>query len=152
MTIVRFQVLGTPAPQGSKTRTQWGMREDNPKTRPWRQEVAHIARAAMNGGRPLTGPLNLSVDFVMPRPKSHYRTGRHAGELKPGAPVFCDKRPDTDKLLRAICDACTAGGVWLEDSQVATIHARKVYATDYHSPGARVVVEMLDAILEEVAA
>lgn len=145
MTRIQFTVLGTPIPQGSKVRTQWGMREDNPKTRPWRQEVAAIALAAMDGIRPLVGPLNVSLEFIMPRPKSHYRTGKHAGTLKDNAPVFSPKKPDVDKLQRAVFDSCSTAGVWLDDSQVATVHARKCYETERHRPGVTVVVEMIDA-------
>lgn len=32
--MIEFTVPGIPAPQGSKVRTKWGMREDNPATRP----------------------------------------------------------------------------------------------------------------------
>jgi crossover junction endodeoxyribonuclease RusA len=133
---VAFHVHGTPAPQGSKTRTAHGyVREDNPRTRPWRNAVAAAAHDAMRGRPPLPGPLHLEVTFLFPRPKGHYRTGRHAGELRDRAPRFCPTRPDLDKLLRAVGDAIT-GIVVVDDAQLVRVTAWKMYG----SPGAYIAV------------
>jgi Holliday junction resolvase RusA-like endonuclease len=123
---VRFTVIGTPAPQGSKTR--WGT-EDNPNTRPWRAAVAASAHEAARNGtalKLLPGPLTVRARFYFPRPKSHYRTGRFAGTLKDSAPLYCATTPDLDKLQRAIGDALK--GVLLhDDSQIVQWHAAKFY-------------------------
>jgi Holliday junction resolvase RusA-like endonuclease len=111
------------------------VREDNPRTGPWRNAVAAAAYDAMNGHPPLHGPLRLEVTFTFPRPKGHYRTGRHAGELRETAPAFCSTRPDLDKLLRALGDAIT-GIVVVDDAQVVVVDATKVYG----SPGALITV------------
>jgi crossover junction endodeoxyribonuclease RusA len=133
---VAFQVHGTPAPQGSKTRTRYGhVREDNPNTGPWRNAVAAAAHDAMRGRPPLAGPLRLEVTFVLPRPKGHYRTGRYAGELRDRAPRYCPTRPDLDKLLRAVGDAIT-GIVVVDDAQLVRVNARKMYG----SPGVYIAV------------
>ncbi len=124
--MIEFTVDGIPAPQGSKTRTKWGMREDNPRTKPWRAAVASEAAAATIGREPLTGPLELAAIFYFPRPKSHYRTGKHADQLKPSAPDYCATKPDADKLLRAAADAMT-GIVYRDDSQLVRVSARKLY-------------------------
>lgn len=122
--IVRFTVLGVPAPQGSKTRTRWGMREANPNTKPWRQAVAAEAmttRTAFHDGAHLpfpSGPLAVHADLLFPRPKSHYGTGRNASRLKETAPDWHTSPPDADKLARALGDAMT-GIVFRDDSQVA---------------------------------
>lgn len=139
MILVDFSIPGVPAPQGSKTRTKWGIREDNAATRPWRQAVGFEAVAAMQGRQPYSEPLSLHVTFFFPRPKSHYRTGAHADELKPSAPHYHTSKPDTDKLLRAIGDSLT-GVVCRDDSQFAWITAEKVYG----SPRAAVTVSTLN--------
>lgn len=139
--ILQVSVLGNPAPQGSKT--PWGT-EANPRTRPWRDTVAYDARTLMGSQEPMLGPLNLNVVFRLPRPKAHYRTGAHAGELKPDAPVWCPKKPDLDKLVRAVCDALTTAAVWHDDSQVATVHARKVYVSVGTQPGVDIIVQPLE--------
>lgn len=124
--LVDFTVHGEPIPQGSKTRTRWGVREDNPRTKPWRATVASEAAIAMHGRQLLTGPLRLEVLFVFPRPKAHTGTGRNAGTLKASAPTLHSTKPDLDKLLRAIGDSLS-GIVCRDDSQITEITARKIY-------------------------
>lgn len=133
MTSLDFTVIGIPAPQGSKS--PWGT-EANPNTLPWRATVAAKAhRAAMDVALTsegvetlwgLNGCVLLQVIFYFPRPKSHYRTGRHAGELKPHAPELHGIKPDLDKLLRAIGDALT-GTVLRDDAQIVSVDACKRY-------------------------
>jgi crossover junction endodeoxyribonuclease RusA len=139
VTGVLFIVAGVPAPQGSKTRTKWGVREDNPATRPWRTAVTWEATAAMQGRDPLTGPVLLHVTFHFPRPRSHYGTGRNADRLKESSPSFHATKPDADKLLRAIGDAIT-GVVVRDDCQLAQVVAVKRYGV----PHAEVHVAPLD--------
>lgn len=145
---IAFTVPGVPAPQGSKVRTRWGMREDNPNTRPWRQAVAWEATAAMRAADmdALLGPLALEVVFYFPRPKSHYRTGRLAGVLKDSAPDFHTAKPDADKLLRAIGDALT-GLVVRDDSHFAVVRAEKTYG----EPRALILVRELEETANENA-
>lgn len=138
MTEVTFTVPGVPAPQGSKTRTKWGVREDNPATRPWRSAVAWEATNAMSEREQLSGPLALEVIFYFPRPKSHYGTGTRADTLKPAAPDFHTTKPDADKLLRAIGDSLT-GIVCRDDSQLSVVKAEKLYGT----PKAQILVREL---------
>ena len=61
---------------------------------------------------------------------------------------FVTKSPDLDKLERAVLDALTAV-VWVDDSQVAEVDKRKVYADDM-PPGVNVTVAVLEG-LKEVA-
>lgn len=121
-----FTVLGTPAPQGSKVRTRFGMREDNPATKPWRQDVAWQAREAYGAEDPYDGPVHVTCLFVFARPKAHYRTGKHAGELRPDAPAWCDRKPDADKLARAIGDALSSIVV-RDDSRIVAWSIEKRY-------------------------
>lgn len=128
--VLTFTVQGTPAPQGSKTiaRSRHGtwLRDDNRSLAPWRSTVAAAALACMIGRRPLAGPLRLEATFVFPRPKSHYRSGALAGQLRPSAPFYCDTRPDLDKLLRAIGDAVTGIAI-VADANIVEIDACKLY-------------------------
>lgn len=130
-----FTVPGVPAPQGSKVRTKWGVREDNPATRPWRTAVgweASALRASIDDNEqydpvfPLAGPLSLWVVFFFPRPKNHYGSGRNANILKPSAPIFHTSKPDGDKLTRAIGDSLT-GILVRDDSQFCDVRAVKLY-------------------------
>jgi crossover junction endodeoxyribonuclease RusA len=133
--MIVFSVPGIPIPQGSKTR--WGS-EDNPHTKPWRQAVAeHARRLALDG--PILGSVAVSVDFVFPRPKAHYRTGRYADWLRDDAPHWHTNTPDLDKLARAIGDALR-GVVLRDDSQIAAWHIEKRYG---HEPRADIAIALL---------
>lgn len=128
-----FYVHGTPGPQGSKRHVGNGrMIESSKKVKPWRAAVvaAALDAALLTGHTQFTGPVRLGVTFYLPRPKSHYRTGRYADRLKPDAPVFVPTKPDLDKLIRSTCDALSTAGVWADDNQAARIVARKLYADD----------------------
>lgn len=151
--ILTFTADGIPAPQGSKNTTAQKDRagaytgkvsvyESSVKLKPWRQVVVNAARAA-DPGPPTEGPLILNIVFRLPRPKAHFGTGRNAGRLKPSAPEWPTKKPDVDKLERAILDALTIAKVYGDDSQVVIVHSCKVYA-DYDPPGATVAVGTFD--------
>ncbi len=75
---------------------------------------------------PLTGPLKLTVAFAFPRPKSHYRTGKHAGELRTDRPVWHIKKPDEDNCLKMVKDAMNRV-FYRDDSQVCFAVVRKFY-------------------------
>lgn len=127
MTDLSFTVYGVAQPAGSKTTGQRKdgrrfVRDSAKRSAPWKLQVADAAGKAVNGSGLLDGPLELSVIFTVPRPKSHYG----ARGLRPSAPAYPTVRPDVTKLLRAIEDACT-GIVWRDDAQVVEQHAVKRY-------------------------
>ena len=147
MTELTINVVGTPAPQGSKKgfynarigRVQ--MVESSKKVKPWRQDVKHAALDALDGQPPMTGPVELAITFYMPRPGYHFRTGKHAGELKPNAPTWVDKQPDVSKCVRSTEDALTEAGVYRDDAQVARLVVEQRYADA--ATGARITITPL---------
>lgn len=122
-------VPGRPAPQGSKRHVGGGvMVESSKAVAPWRTTVAwHAAQA--HALAPLDGPLAVRIEFVMPRP---------SGCPKRTTPAAV-KRPDVDKLARAVLDALSAV-VWRDDSQVVDLHASKRLAELDEQPGAHISV------------
>jgi Holliday junction resolvase RusA-like endonuclease len=74
---------------------------------------------------PLSGPIVLSLRFLMPRPVGHFRIGKFADQLKGNAPVHHTAKPDADNLAKAVMDALTVGGWWLDDSQVVSLTIKK---------------------------
>ena len=110
---------GIPAAQGSKRHVGGGrMVESSRAVGPWREAVRAETQRAMNGSGPMSGPLRIDLSFTLPRPKS-----------LPKRTLFPAKRPDLDKLTRAVLDGLTAGGAWADDSQVVTLVAYKRYPT-----------------------
>lgn len=137
MTTIEFFVEGIPKPGGSKTSIYskklgrvltFDACKKNPE---WRTAVELFARESYKG-QPLTGPLRLTVTFVVQRPKSH--SGKNG--LLPKAPAFPITRPDATKLLRSTEDALT-GILWIDDAQIVEQHVTKTYGD---VPGAHIVV------------
>lgn len=136
--MISFTAYGIPAPKGStKAFFRPGMRfpvvtEDNEYTRPWAAIVKDAALQAAGGPGSAINfqsgfPVLLTVTFHMPRPKS-----------LPKKILFHTKKPDLDKLTRAIKDALT-GIVWVDDSQVVILKAEKHYTLG--RPCAEIVVD-----------
>lgn len=131
MGCLRFDVIGTPAPQGSKRHVGNGvMVESSKKVKPWRQDVAAAAREAAEreGWTAPDGDVPVFVSFRLARPRGHYGTGRNASVVRPSAPLRPAVKPDLDKLLRSTLDALTTSGVIRDDAQVCLLSATKEYA------------------------
>ena len=73
---------------------------------------------------PLTSPLLLRIDFYFKRPKSHFTS---KGELSRFAPREHTKKPDIDNLIKFVLDALN-GHLYVDDAQVISLAARKLYA------------------------
>ena len=130
------EVLGVPVPQGSLKALGRGRltHSNGEQLRPWRESVTwHLRQAAAVAGvvEPWDGPVGVLATFTLPRPPSAPR--------RRWAP---DRKPDLDKLLRAVLDALTASGVVVDDARVVQANARKEYGTP---PGLRLTVGPLPA-------
>ena len=89
-----------------------------------------------------------AIEFVFPRPKSHYGTGKNADVLKPSAPKYCTSRGngDIDKLARSTLDglSVSAGGSVLEDdSLVVELNTKKRYINKDELPGAYIAISSI---------
>ena len=78
---------------------------------------------------PLEGPISVSMTFSMPRPKSHFRSGRYSHLLKDNVPSLHVSKPDIDNMVKFYLDAMT-GTFWEDDASVCTIEASKIYSED----------------------
>lgn len=134
---VTIHVAGHPAPQGSKSfkgTTHTGraiLVESSKRVKPWRAIVNAAARQHMQGRPPARGPVAVAIAFVLPRPKNLPKT-------RPTPPAI--KRPDIDKLERAILDAITAV-CFHDDSQVTKIESTKRIAEPGEQPGATITIK-----------
>jgi Holliday junction resolvase RusA-like endonuclease len=130
---VRVEVVGVPVPQGSKRVFHGRLVDVNDrKLKDWR---ALVGGSVEQLGF-FDGPVKVELNFYLPRPKGHY--GKKG--LLPSAPGRPAVKPDVDKLVRACLDAMT-GMVFRDDSQVVTITARKLYASDVRLPGVHIEIE-----------
>lgn len=146
-TTIQFFVAGKPEPRGSKRAFPFkrktgqlgvAVSDDNPKSRDWMASVAQRAMDAMSARPPLLGPVTLSLEFVMPRPKGHYGSGKNSSILKPSAPYWHTGKPDRLKLARGVEDALTAI-VYADDAQTIAGPITKHYG---ERPG--VLIEVLE--------
>jgi len=110
-----------------------------PRNKPWRASVAASAQAVYFGP-PLDGPLAITAQFGIARPKGHFGTGRNAGKLRASAPRYPTGRPDASKLWRAAEDALTKI-LWRDDAQIVWQTVTKNYSD---RPGLRLEVQKLD--------
>ncbi len=127
-------VPGVPAPQGSKRHVGRGILIESSKAvGPWRERVA----LAVHGeGWPLrTDAIGMRLDFVLPRPRSAPKTRT----------LLATKRPDADKLARAVLDALT-GIAYVDDSQVIDLHSHKRIADAGERPG--VAISLYNPVTE----
>jgi len=135
-------VKGRPAPQGSKIATRYGIREASKLLMPWRNQiVSSCVEQNINQGKLITDPVEIFIDFLFHRPKSHYGTGKNCNTLKDSASHYPVSRGtgDIDKLCRASLDGLSlpSGGILLEDdSLVVNLRAKKTYATKDSFQGA----------------
>lgn len=122
---VEFYVPGAPAPQGSKRHVGRGILIESSKAvGPWRERVALVAHNTMVGRSVIDGAVAVKLDFVLPRPKSTPKTRT----------PLAVKKPDSDKLARAILDSLTHV-VITDDSRVIDLHVRKRIAEIGEEPG-----------------
>ena len=137
--IRRVFVPGNPAPQGSKsfkgiskTSGRAILAESSKHVGPWRKRISAYA-VARHGMNPIdSGPVSVRLEFVMPRPKATPKTRTPAAV----------KRPDIDKLARAVLDA-TTGIYFRDDSQVVHLAASKRLAEPDETPGVEIRVGAL---------
>lgn len=143
---ISFFVSGIPVPKGSakafvnkKTGRAIVTQDNRAKQIPWASTIAYHAQVEMEGPL-LTGPVEISLEFYMPRLKAHFGTGKNAGVVKADAPVWHTSKSDLDKLVRCALDALT-GIVWKDDSQVCEMGpVRKMYGD---IPGVHITVTEL---------
>lgn len=82
---------------------------------------------------PMTGPLHLSIKFMLPIPKSWSKAKQRAAE---SGEIMPTSRPDIDNYVKAIMDSLN-GIAYADDSQIVSLNAQKVYSAE---PGIDIIV------------
>lgn len=127
--MIQFSVWGIPVTQGSARAINAKhsgrailIPDHRVELRSWREAIASAAAQATE--EPLRGAVSLGLLFALPAPKSRpeeLRTPRQVAEW-----AYPWRRPDLDKLARAVLDALT-GVLFLDDAQVVELRLLKVY-------------------------
>lgn len=95
----------------------------------WRSAITTNCRDLWGETPPLDEPVVVVLEFFLPRPKSAPR--------RVAVPA---KKPDIDKLVRAVLDGLTDAQVIADDARVVTLSAHKFFADAKHPMGARIHV------------
>lgn len=130
-----IKVYGDPATQGNKKfmgikAGRGVMIESSKGLKPWREAVIWAAREALAHSAKLLGSVAVEITFTLKKPA-------YAPKKRTSYP---DRKPDLDKLTRAVFDALTTSGVIEDDARIVECVARKVFPNEHiHSldvPGA----------------
>ena len=125
-----------PAPQGSKVRTRYGMREASKRVGPWRDAVRTEALAAR---QPLIeGACKVTAEFRFLRPASHLTAKGLASKVY--RQHYTVKRNDIDKVSRSTLDGLS-GAAYADDCLVVELHASQRYCVPGERPGALIKIE-----------
>ena len=137
-----FTVLGSPVAQprvkARHIKTHDGREFTsvyNPqgKSRQWKSDVRQEAIKHMPETL-LRGPVEISIDFYLPRPKKFYR------KMDAEGPMPHVSKPDRDNLDKAILDALK-GIAFVDDCQVCGGEVRKFYHEKDGRPRAEIRIE-----------
>lgn len=126
--MVNFMVEGTPVPKGRPRFARRGkfVSTYSPKTTvDYETKVAEAAQVAMGSSEPLETPVGAYIYITLPIPASYSKKRTQAclsGDERP------TKKSDIDNFCKAIFDGMN-GIVFLDDSQVVSLHSTKVYGT-----------------------
>lgn len=143
---ITIWVAGTPVGQPRVKATNRGKHAsvyDPGTANEWKARV-HLAAEKYTPTEPLSMPLRVDLTFYFPRPKRHFRTGKHAGQLKDSAPLLHVGKPDLDNAFKAVADQLTVSRMWIDDAQVCDGRIRKLYE-DGRGPG--LLIRISEAVL-----
>ena len=108
--MLKFTYSGTPKPQ-SRVRFANGRAYEKSDIKEYKWQIAHAAKLAMNGESSWQTAVSVDIDIRRKFPTCSRRFG------------------DIDNHIKAILDALN-GVVWLDDSLITSVTARKVQSAD----------------------
>lgn len=137
---IEFDVQSIPKGAPRPRRAMYGKGVYVPETAKPFEDGIMIAALAVRPPAPIEGPVHLTVNFRLARPKLHFLRNK----LRPTAPLWAMKKPDMDNALKVLMDTLTGIGFWSDDAQVVSISAHKVFVGESEFPGCWVRVEWGD--------
>lgn len=145
--VFKFFAVGIPVPQPRPRLARRGRFTTvyNPSTaNAWKAAVKTAAIKAGMRRQKLEGPIKVRLFLYFPRPKGHYRTGKHAHMLREDAPrKWHTAHGDVDNCEKAILDALTNVEAWVDDRQVCNLHTQKLYAESDEETGALLFIQQV---------
>ena len=136
--MIKFTIYGKPiALQRHRSTFKGRMYDPSAKDKKmlWLQIAKHKPKI------PFAGQISLTIRFTMPRPKSHYRTGKYSHLLKENCKhmVYHTFKPDADNLVKMIADVIQGKDRFIvDDSQICILYAEKMYG---EKPNTAVIIQ-----------
>ena len=135
-----FVINGVPKQQQRHRTAKWGGTYD-PSKKDKKILLSKVLEYAPT--KPLEGALRMILVFYMPRPKSHFRTGKYSHLLKDGSPINHIKTPDSDNLAKLVMDSLDKK-FYKNDSQICQLKIEKLYCDiDENRPRTEVHIEFV---------
>ena len=147
-TRIAFTVPGPPG-HWRRARSAGKFRFTDSKTAEWKTKVAMVAAEVF--GRPMEGPLQITITAVYPRTKALAHVTKRTDQPKHGkARLPYQTHPDVDNVAKGVCDALN-GIAYGDDRQVCDAVLSQRYACMYRDgsgwhqepPHTEVVVEVV---------
>lgn len=117
--MIELVVEGRPVPWGRVRGSGWHT-WSRPLQKNHREDVALLLKSVAHGQK-FTGPVKLVVDFDFGKDETRIYI-----EPLLDTSYYLPSRPDTDNLVKQICEAMQDSGIVEDDSQVAVLIARKI--------------------------
>ena len=136
--MIEFIIKGKPKALKRHRSTRTGRMYD-PSAKDKKQIWLQIAKFKPKTA--LAGDIMIKLIFTMPRPKSHYRTGKFKHILKDGYEHIINHtfKPDIDNLVKLIADTIQGQDrMIVDDSQICMLQAEKIYG---ETPMTEVIIE-----------
>ncbi len=137
MKTLQFTIPGDPVSQGRprfSTHGGFARAYDPKKSREGKAVVRLCASEALQKSgwsEPISGPIEMLVQFGIPLPKSQYR------KRSPVKRQWRVKKPDIDNLMKLVKDACS-GVVFLDDNQIVRVVGEKIQCAQEEAPFTKV--------------
>lgn len=144
MPSITFRVDGEPNPQprpkafARRMGQTFAARVYDPGTAEGWKSLIAAAALPHRLASPIGAPVALSLEFVLPRPKS-LSLRKYPGRVPHTG------RYDADNLAKAVMDALTQLGLWVDDGQVYRLAVAKFVAGPGERPGCDVRIRWRDA-------
>jgi len=134
-----FMLAGTPVPDGRPRFARAGKftRTYIPKkVTDYRQKLKVAYLKVYPRLAPLEGAISVKIGVAIPRPLSHFGTGRNAGIIKERfKKVHHVQKPDCDNFAKMVMDALN-GVAYLDDSQCIKLSVDKYWTHGESNEGA----------------
>lgn len=139
-----FIIPGNPVAQGRAKFGQWKSKDgrsgvtarDPEKSRNWKSDAAALIRFETGGVLifPDDASVKVVITAIFPFPASASR------KRNPPGRCWYHGRKDVDNIAKAVLDAMTRAGVWVDDDQVADLRVVKVRAAQGEAPSVEIDV------------